>query len=211
MFSNTILWVGSLSLLLLVIVILYNTPRAKVARARRADEYRKQEEQKKQEEKEEAARKEKQLENFRKQRLVVHIREKDGRKSSFEAVLIRMLLEKGITVELLPENSGREIAGGDTASLKNGLLALTGTSWVRTVHHDGHHVSASYESNGYYQPSYTETFTHCDYRLLAATEEGAGKILGAGCGYQVSSRESKLANSIIHDLASTLPVTPGVN
>lgn len=207
MLSSTVLWFGGLSLLLLV-VILYNTPQAKAARVRRAEEYRRQEEKRKQEEKEEAAQKAKRLENFRKQRLVVHIREKDGRKSSFEAVLIGMLLEKGVTVEPLLENNGRAISGGDTASLKNGLLALVGTSWTKTVQHEGYYVSPSEESDRYYRPAYTEIFTHCDYRLLAATEEGTGKILGAGCDRQESSHESRLANSIIHDLASTLPVTP---
>jgi hypothetical protein len=210
MFSNTALWVGLGLLLLTIVVVLYNTPRAKASRKRRAEEYLRQEEERKEKEKAEAARKAKQMENFRKQRLVVYIREKDGRKSSLEAVLIRMLLEKGITVELLPENSGRAIAGGDTASLKSGLLALTGTSWVRTVNHEGHYVRSSYKSDGYYQPAYTEKFTHCDYRLLA-TEGDAGKILGAGCDHRSSSCESSLANGIIEDLARTIPVTPEAN
>jgi len=197
MFSSTLLWVG-LGLFLLIVVVLYNTPRAKAARARRADEYRRQKEERKEKEGAEARQKARQMENFKKQRLVVHIREKDGRKSSFEAVLIRMLLKSGITVEPLPENSGRAVAGGDTTSLKNGLLALVGTSW----HKEGSRTD--YE----YCFTYTWEHTYCDYRLLAAGEDGKGKILGAGCDHWNTSHEDTLATSIIRDLSSTLPETP---
>lgn len=196
MFSSTLLWVG-LGLLLSVAVILYNTLRAKAARTRRAEEYRRQEDKRKENERAEAARKTRQMESFRKQRLVVYIREKDGRKSSFEAVLIRMLLKSGITVEPLSENDGRAIAGGDTASLKNGLLALVGTSW----HKEG--TGTDYE----YGFTYKWERTYCDYRLLAADEDGKGKILGAGCEHWDTSNENTLANSIIGDLSSTLPET----
>lgn len=194
MFSSTFLWIG-LGLLLLVVVILYNSPRAKAVRARRAEEYRRQEEKRKEKERAEAARKARQMDNFRKQRLVVYIREKDGRKSSFEAVLIRMLLKSGITVEPLPENNGRTVAGGDTASLKDGLLALVGTSW---------HKSGSWAD---YEDLVMREYehTHCDYRLLAAGEDGKGKILGAGYDRWSTSSEDILANSIIRDLSSTFP------
>lgn len=198
MFSSTLLWVG-LGLLLLIVVVLYNKPRAKATRARRAEEYRQQEEKRKEKERAEAERKARQMENFRKQRLVVHIREKDGRKSSFEAVLIRILLKSGITVEPLPENYGRTVAGGDTSPLKGGLLALVGTSW----HKEG--TGTDYE----YGFTYKWECTYCDYRLLAAGENGTGKILGAGCDHWDTSHENTLAESIIRDLASTLPETSG--
>lgn len=208
MFSSTLLWIG-LGLLLLVVVILYNTPRAKAARVRKAEEYRRQEEERKRKKKAEAARKAQQMENFRKQCLVVYIREKDGRKSSFEAVMIRALLEKGLTIGPLPENNGRAIAGGDTSSLKNGLLALVGTSW----HKNG--TDRAYDYGGASLGTYKWEATYCDYRLLVATEDGAGKILGVGCAHRSdtydSSHENNLANSIIEDLASTFPATSGAS
>ena len=188
MFSSTLLWV-SIGLVFLLIAVILNTPRARAARTRRSEEYRRQEEERKEKERAEAARKERQMEIFRKQRVVVYVREKDGRKSSFEAVLVRMLLTSGIIVETLPENDGRAIVGGDTSSLKGGLLAIVGTSWRR------------YASN--------LARTYCDYRLLAAGENGAGKILGAGCDQIDPSYENILAKSIIRDLASTLPETSG--
>jgi len=189
MFSSTLLWVG-LGLLPLVVVVLYNTPRAKAARKRRAEEHRRQEEERKEKERAEA----RQMENFRKWRLVVHIREKDGRKSSFEAVLIRTLLKSGITVESLPGDSGHAVAGGDTSSLKDGLLALVGTSW--------HKEGAGEDEMGHYKWAQI----YCDYRLLASANDGVGKILGAGCEHWDSSHEESLANTIIGDLASILPV-----
>lgn len=197
MFSSALLWVG-LGLFLLIVVVLYNTPRAKATRARRVEECQQQEEKRKEEERAEAEQKARQMENLRKQRLVVRIREKDGRKSSFETVLIRMLLRSGIIVEPLPENDGRAVAGGDTSSLKGGLLALIGTSW--------HKESTKRDYD--YGFTYNWERTYCDYRLLAAGENGTGKILGAGCDHCDTSYENILAKSIIRDLASTLPETP---
>ena len=49
MFSSTLLWVGLGLLLLVVSIVLYNTPQVKAARARRAEEYRRQEEKRKEE------------------------------------------------------------------------------------------------------------------------------------------------------------------
>lgn len=198
MFSHPFLWIG-LGLLLLVVVILYNTPRAKAARARRTEEYLRQEEERKEKERAEVARKARQMENFRKQHLVVYIREKDGRRSSFEAVLIRMLLKTGITVEPLPESDGRIVSGGDTSKLQDGLLALVGTSW----HKNG--TGVSYDYLGDPEGTYKWESTYCDYRLLVATNEGKGKILGAGCRDGSTSGEEFLAGRIIHDLASTFP------
>jgi len=198
-FSSTFLWVGLGILVLVVIVVavvLYNTPQAKAARARMAEEYRRQEEERKEKERAKAERKERQMENFRKQCLVVYIREKDGRKSSFEAVLIRKLLGFGITVEPLPENDGRAVAGGDTAPLKDGRLALVGTSW----HKNG--TGVSYERGTMWEWE----ATYCDYRLLAAGKHGKGEILGAGCDHENTPDESFLAVRIIGNLVSTLPV-----
>jgi len=198
MFGSTFLWVG-LGILLVVVgvaVVLYNTPQAKAARARRAEEYRRQEEERKEKKRAGAERKERQMENFRKKRLVVYIREKDGRKSSFEAVLIKALLASGITVEPLPESDGRAVAGGDTASLKDGILALVGTSWHEKGTGTNHEVGYVYKWEA----------TYCDYRFLAASENGKGKILGAGCDHWDTSHENTLASSIIRDLVSTLPV-----
>lgn len=203
MFSSTLVWVG-FWLFLLIVVIFYNTPRAKEARARSAEKYRRQEEARKEKERLEEDRKARQMENFRKQCLVVYIRDRDGRKSSFEAVLIRMLLRSGITVESLPENNGRAVAGGDISSLKDGLLALVGTSW----HKEGTGTDKEGTGTDYeYGFTYKWERTYCDYRLLATGDNGAGKILGAGCEHSSASRENTLAENIIKDLASTLPET----
>lgn len=201
---STLLWVG-LGLLLLIIVILYNTPRAKAAKARRAEEYRRQEEKQKEKERAEAVKKARHMENFRKQRIVVYIREKDGRKSSFEAVLIRMLLKSGITIEPLPENNGSAIAGGDITSLKDGFLALIATSWIKSEE-KGDYWENDADAGLVSIPRYTEKRRFCDFRLLEATGGGVGKILGAGCWNAIV--EENLANTIVEDLASTIPEVP---
>lgn len=200
MFNSTVLWVG-LGFLLLVVVILYNTPRTKATRARRVEECRRQEEERGQKEKEEAARKAKQLENFRKQRLVMYIREKDGRNSSFETVLIRTLLQMGVAVQLLHESDGRAIANGDTESLKDGSLAIVGTSESKEKTGGGYedHFTGGWINNYRYE------VTYCDYRLLATDDDGAVRILGAGYKDLDSSRAEWLANLIIKDLASMVP------
>jgi hypothetical protein len=178
-------------LILLIIVILYNTPQARAKRIRK--EEKRQQQKKEQEEKKrlEAEQRARQMENLRRQRLVVYIREKDGRKNTFEGILIRELLKLGITVEVMSENNGRAIANGDTFSLKNGLLALVGTSWYTA------------DTGGGFLNIY------CDYRLLGVDKEGRGKILGAGYEYRYNTyREDLLAHSIIEDISSTLPETP---
>jgi len=191
-----------LFLLVLAVVISYNTPRAKAERAHIAEEYRQQAEKRKIEEKEEAEQKAKQanqLKEFRKQNLVVYIREKDGRKSAFEAILIRMLIETGITVEPLLENNGKAIASGDISFLKNGLLAIVGTSWCK----NGTGTNEEFST-------YEWESTYCDYRLLATkANTDTGKILGAGCDH--CTNEVSLAKRIILDLASTFSVMPEVN
>lgn len=199
MFSSTVLW-ASLGFLFLVVVILYNTPRAKAARARKAEECRRQEEERRQKEKEEAARKTRQLENFRNQHLVVYIREKDGRESSFEAILIRALLQMDIAVQFLSESDGRAIANGDTESLQDGSLTLMGTAWSKEKTGGGYedHFTGGWISN------YQHEVTYCEYRLLAMTD-GVVRILGAGYKDLDSSRAERLANFIIKDLASMVP------
>lgn len=138
-----------------------------------------------------------QVKNLRRQRLVVYIREKDGRKSSFETVLTRVLLNAGITVEPFPETSGRAIADGDTTALKNGLLAVVGTVWFKKRTSGGYEDTFAGDI-----PLRTHEVTHCDYRFLAPTDRGTGKILRAG--YDHDDEKEGLAVKIMYDLASAL-------
>ena len=197
MFSSALLlWVG-LGLFLLI-VDLYNTPRAKAARARRAEEYLQHEEEQKEEERAKASIEAQQMENFRKQPLVVHIREKNGRKSSFEGILIITLLKNDVSVQFLPNNDG--CANADVKSLKDGVLALVGTSWRKEK------TGGGYEDHftGAYIDEYQYEATYCDYRLLYASN-GVVNILGAGCQGRASSYVDSLANFIVGDLASIVP------
>lgn len=198
MFSSTLLWIG-LGLLLLVVVILYNTPRAKAARARRAEEYRRQEEERKEKERTEAVRKALQMDNFRKQRLVVYIREKDGRKSAFEAVLINALLKTNATIQPLEEKDGRAIASGNTEPLENGVLAVVGTAW---------HTKETVCSSNLDQPWIsTHERTYCDYRLLEKSSEGT-RVVAAGNKKDATSDEHWLARWIVeHLVSSSITVT----
>lgn len=194
MFSSTFLWVG-LELLLLVVVVLYNTPRAKAARARRVEEYRQQEEQRKEKERAEAERKTRQIENFRKQRLVVYIREKDGRKSAFEAVLIDALLKTGVTVQPLEEKDGRIIASGNLEPLEKGVLAVVGTAWhtketVCSSDLDGSRIFTR------------ESTYYCDYRLLEKSVEGT-RVVAAGSKKTPTSDEYWLARWIVEHIVSS--------
>lgn len=200
MSSSIFLWVVGLGLLLLIVVVLYNTPRAKAARACRAEEYRQQKEELKEKEKAEITKMVRQMKNFCKQRLVVYIREKDGRKSSFEAVLIRALLKEGVSVQFLRDNDGRAIANADAELLKDGVLALIGTSWCKEKTGGGYE---DYDIG--YIGEYQYEVTYCDYRLLSASS-GVVSILGAGCQDRESSCVEDLANLIIRDLASMVPV-----
>jgi hypothetical protein len=190
MFSSTLLLIG-LGLFLLAVVVFYNMPHAKAARRRRAYEYRQQEEERKEKEKKKAEHEAKQMEKFRKQRFVVCIREKDGRKSRFESILIRALLLSGVTVEPMPENNEHIVADGEKTSLKCRLFMLTGTSW---------HTKRS-ESDCDSGAFWIGEYTHCDYRLLTADNDGNRKILAAGCDCRYSSEENALANQIIRDLS----------
>ena len=147
------------------------------------------------------ARMAKQMEKFRKQRLSVYIREKDGRKSAFESVLIKVLLTYGVTVEPLSEKDGRAIASGETSALKDGVLVLIGTSWSKNG------TSEAYDLDGGGSlGEYEWERTYCDYRLLATDTNSAGKIIGAGCYDSNSSYENELANNIVKDLARSTPV-----
>lgn len=189
MFSSTVLWVV-LGLLLLVVIVLYNTPRAKAARVRSAEEDRRAREKREKEWKEGAAQKAKELENLRKQRLVVYIREKDGRKSAFEAVLISALLETGATIEPLEEKDGRIIASGNTESLKNSVFTVVGTVWNNTKsEYCGEEIGHRNVER-----------TYCDYRLLTKNDNGA-RIIAAGSEQKRSSDEYDLARLIVRHLA----------
>lgn len=114
--------------------------------------------------------------NFKKQKFVVYVRTKDGRKSSFESVLIGALLSFSVReIEPLKEINGRAVADGDTASL-NDTLAIIGTSWNNSCG------------------------TKCDYRLLSAKTG----ILGAG-NIGPYLNEEFLAKIIVEDLAINFP------
>lgn len=190
-------WWVALGSLLLIAGALCNTPRAKAARARSREERRRQGEERKEKERVEAAQKALQIENFRKQHLVVYIREKDGRKSGFEAVLIRALLKEGVSVQFLRDNDGRAIVNADAGSLKDGLLALVGTSWCKE------HTAGGYDSiDGYVEKFQSET-TYCDYRLLTAS---AGVVNILGSGYGASPYLHDLANAIVKDLVPMVPL-----
>ncbi|MDP2918243.1 MAG: hypothetical protein Q8N68_01975 [bacterium] len=175
------LGVGLFAIVALVIVTIvmfyHGTSHAKAKRASREEAYRKEEEKRKKENEAEAKRKERQMEKLRKYRFVVYIREKDGRKTYFETVLIRAFLERGLTVEPFSDENGRAVADGNTAVLETGLLALVGT----LLH------------NRYSQIC-------CDWRLLAR-ESDTGEIFGAGyncsCEIPDSNDERILANTII--------------
>ena len=140
-----------------------------------------------------AARFKDQLEKLRQHHFVVSIREKDGRKSSFEAILIAGLIRHGLIVEYLTENDWQVIVGGGTKLLANGLFALVGTSWHRSRRQD---------------PDWSEgresEFTYCDYRLLAAADDGKGKILAAGCEGMAAYWEEPLADRIVEHIAETV-------
>ena len=189
MLSSTLLWVG-LGLFLLIVVALYNTPRAKAARARDAEEDRKRQEERSREMREVAEEKARQLENLRKQRFVVYIREKDGRKSSFEAVLISTLLGAGTPIKPLEEKVGHAIASGNMESLKNGVFAVIGTAWSSTK------IEYCGEELGHRNVERT----YCDYRLLMKDDNGA-RIMAAGSEQKRSSDENDLARSIVNHLA----------
>lgn len=134
-----------------------------------------------------------QMENLRQHRFVVYVREKDGRKSSFEALLIAELIRQQLAVEYLPESDWQAIIGGDLKLLADGRLALIGTSWHRSRRQDPDWHAGS-ESE----------FTYCDYRLLAAVEDGRGQILAASCVPGASYWGEHLANRIVEKIAETM-------
>jgi hypothetical protein len=137
----------------------------------------------------------KKLKNFRKSRLIVYIREKDGRKSSFEAVLISVLLKIGVTIEHIEEDKGRAIAVGNQGSLQNGTLALVGTAWERTKN------EYCGEDVGYCDVERT----FCDYRLLKSDGDIL-KVVAAGNDQDISSNKGGLGDLIVERLILSLPL-----
>ena len=209
MFSNSVvdIVVGGL-LLVAIIAVLYNLPQAKAARSRRAEEERRWHEQMEKRDKEKVEREAKLMEKLRQQRFIVCIREKDERKSSFEAVLIKELIKQGITVESIPRPDVLAIAGGDVSLLKDGQLAIVGTSWRTT---ETHRTEEGMFGSSVYQ---TEK-THCDYRLLTRGDgrEGKGQILGAGYESEDQNSwgvgyEKVVAEFIVKDLATNFSKSP---
>ncbi|MFH1162101.1 MAG: hypothetical protein V1696_02405 [Candidatus Jorgensenbacteria bacterium] len=137
----------------------------------------------------------KKLENFRKSRLIVYLREKDGRKSSFEAVLISALLKIGVTVEHIEEDKGRAIAVGDQGSLQHGTLALVGTAW------ESARDEYCGEDVGYCRVERT----FCDYRLIQ-NDKGVLRIVAAGNDQDTSNNKGGLGDLIVGRLKSSLPM-----
>ena len=207
MFSNQIL------LVVLGLILLMASPFvarwAKSARAHNIEESRKKEE----ELEAEAHRKAKQLNNFRKQRFIVYIRERDGRKSAFEALLISVFLKMGIVVEPILDTVGRKVMSGDTSELRADILTLVGTSWVSEERVGAHWVPSSYESNGYEATEHTDYTTHCDYRVFTKATDSKANIIAAGSKklkWSWNQREEHLVQRIVDDLIESLPESPEV-
>ncbi len=131
-----------------------------------------------------------QVEALRGRRFVVFIREKDERKSSFESVLIRCLLERGVVVLPMTEGVGKNLVRGFDCPFEDDRIALVGTAWYRKE----------------------EGETCCDYRILCNAEiasESTGQpakisIVGAGMEKSRFNLEDILASSIIQDIAAQL-------
>jgi hypothetical protein len=196
MFSNPVFWVVAAIVLLLAVIYLRSrfSPSGRATAMKRAQEKL----QKEQDEQAVKAKEKRQLENFQKQRLVVYVREKDGRKCSFEAVLIKQLLTFNIDVKFLRDKDGKDLLEhgiGDV--LQDGSLALVGTAWLK-----------KYQRGGCVDldtiiPYHEIDAICCDYRLLNLTA-GTVNILGAGYQDTDYDYQDLLAFRIICDLAKML-------
>jgi len=181
MFTNTFNTVvaGILSAIALILFLgLFLSPRVKRwiagAKARKTERVREE-----QEEVEERRRKgAEKRENFKKQRFVVCIRERDGRKTSFESDLIGAIVKGGASVDYLPDNKVKALAEGDMTSLGDGLLAIIGTA---------------YETDVWY----------CDYRIVERNGEKT-RITVAGSGNSLDA--DLLAGSIVINIIDHLPI-----
>ena len=134
------------------------------------------------------------LKKLRTHPFVVYVREKDGRKCAFEAVLTRELLKNGIIVEPLPDSDGRAIAAGDMKPLRVETLALVGTAWnaAKTEYVT---IDPMAGEGGYQKIERT----HCDYRLLATTN-GKATTIAAGYRQEQVHDQGWLARWIVEEL-----------
>lgn len=137
---------------------------------------------------------------MQKHEVVVCIREKDGRKSFFESVVIQALLESGATVWSVSEEISRQISAGIAVQQINGRPVICGTGWTKTSRVAGQHIE-DISSGPYYMPEHDSTSIHCDYRILHS-DGNALKILGAG--YSNSGDAATLAQSVVEAAATAL-------
>lgn len=192
------IFISTIALILLSSVALYKSPRAKEWRERRAEERKKAREEEERIKKEAAEKREKQLEKLRSQKIAVCIREKDGRKSSFETRFIKMLLGKNIPIEFMKDVDLKKIINEDIESLKEKYsMVINGTTWNKTKKGGGYHTEDCYISEYTYEQYYF------DYRLLDLAGE---KMKMIGVGYQEHSTEEVLMKLVIEDIISMIPI-----
>src|SRR3989344_6427733 len=107
------------------------------------------------------------------QEVIVCIREKDGRKSFFESVLIQSLIESGATVWSVSEEVSRQISAGIAVQQVNDRVVISGTAWSKTTRVAGQHIE-DISSGSYYLPEHDSTDIHCDYRILRPINDVLG-------------------------------------
>lgn len=119
-------------------------------------------------------------------RIAVFIRTLKWGKTAFEGTLIRELLQNGLEVISIPEETLKNIAQGDTSSLKPGTAVIYGFF--------NSYVSDYWDRHRRYS---------CDYRMIRDREPD-GLIIGIG--YADEKSEYDLAQVIVDDLVLNLPV-----